>query len=97
MDLLGLRGISAILALSWGIAYLLFLVTYKSRFKSRLQKMALVTNVELAIYLIVMGVLNWLYLYGVDVAIAFGLAGWLFLFALSATIVVFLVNKSRTA
>jgi len=92
-DLLAQTQIWATLALLVGIAILTSMIVWRSR----VQKIAWIINVELATYNIVIGALLWLRLYGVDVAITLGLAGWLFLFALSATIVAFLVNKSRTA
>lgn len=90
-NLLEQRQILAILALSYGVAYLSLLIVYRSRFP----KIAWIAQIELAIYLIVMGVLHGLYLYGVETGIAFGLATWLFTFAVLATSVLFLVNKSR--
>jgi len=92
-DLLAQTQIWATLALLVGIAILTSMIVWRSR----VQKIAWIINVELATYNIVIGALLWLRLYGVDVAIALGLTGWLFLSAVSATIVVFLVNKSRTA
>jgi len=90
-DLLKQRQIWAILALSYGIAWLSFLIMRRSR----IPKMAWIMNIELAIFLIVTGVLYCLDLYGVETGIAFGLAGWLFFFAVLTTIVVFSVNKLR--
>jgi len=85
------RYILVIWGLSTGVAILLLMIVYRSR----IPKMSWTINIELAVYCIVMGVLNWLNMYGVDTMIAGGLAAWLFTFAVLTTIVVFLVNKSR--
>lgn len=55
--------------------------------------MVWIVQIEVAIFVIVMGVLNCLYLYGVETRMAFGLAGWFFLFAVLATSAVFLGSK----
>jgi len=91
-DLLAQTQIWATLTLLGGIAYLSFLIVYRSRYKSQI---AWVMNVELATYTIVMGALPWPRLYGVDTTIALGLATWSLIFAELATIIVFSVNKSR--
>jgi len=88
MDLL--RQILTILTLSYGIVYLSFLIIRRSRFS----KIAWTLQIEFAIFIIVMGVLNCLYIYGVETGVAFGLAGWFFLFAALATSVV-LLRKLR--
>jgi len=96
-ELLAQRQIWAIVGLVGGSAYLLFLIVYRSRIiqKRPGSKTAWVLLIEMAIYNIVMGALHWFSLHGVDTTIAFGLAGWLYIFAALATIIVFLVNKSR--
>jgi len=81
----------AILTLSYGIAYLSFLIACKSQFS----RMAWIMQIELAVLLIVMGALHSLRLYGVKTGIAFGLAGWLFFFAVMTTLVIYLINMSR--
>jgi len=85
------RHIWATLSLLWGIAYLLFLTMWRSR----MPKISWILNVEPAVFLIVMGVLHWLDLYGVDTKIARSLAIWAFYFAVLATFAAFLVSKLR--
>lgn len=92
-SLLAQSQIVAISALSYGIVYLSLLIVYRSRYKSPRQKVAWAMQIELAAYLIVMGVLHWLNMYGVETGIAWGLAAWFFLFAALATIILYLINK----
>jgi len=89
MDLL--RQTVAILALSAGVAILLFLAVYRSR----IPKVAQIISIESAINGIVVGVLQWIHLYGIDTTIATALAIGLYTFAVIVTPVVFLVNESR--
>jgi len=81
----------AIFALSAGVAILLFLTVYRSR----IPKVVQIISIESAINGIVVGVLQWLHLYGIDTTIAFALAIGLYSFALMATPIVFLVYGSR--
>jgi len=90
-DLLAQRHIWATLSLSIGIAILLLLILWRSRF----EKMVWILLNGMAVYNVVIGVLHWLHLYGVDTTIAFGLAGWFFLLAVFTASVVFLGNKLR--
>jgi len=53
--------------------------------------------IEMALYSIVMGVLLWLRLYGVDTTIAGALAILFFSFAVLATSAAFLVSKLRSS
>jgi len=96
-DLLAQRQIAAIVGLVGGSAYLLFLIAYRSRLiqKRPGSKTAWILQIEMAIYTIMIGVLHWLSLYGVNAWIAGGLAGWLLFSAMLATIIVLLINISR--
>jgi len=89
MDLLGL--IMAVLPLSIGVTVLPLMIVYRSR----IPKMAWIIGIEGAINGIVVGVLQWLHLYGVDTTVARALAAGLFSFVIIATSVLFLVNELR--
>jgi len=89
MDLLGL--IMAVLPLSIGVTVLPLMIVYRSR----IPKLAWVISIEAAINGIVVGVLQWLHLYGVDTTVARALAAGIFSFAIIATPALFLVKESR--
>jgi len=93
-DLLAQTRILATFGLLSGIAYILFLVVYRSRYKSR---MVWIMQIELATYYIVMDALLLLQLYGVDATIVLGLVAWSLFFAMIATPIVFSVNKLRSS
>jgi len=92
-DLLAQTHIWATWSLLGGIVVLLLLIMLRSRF----EKMVWIMLIVMALYSIVMGVLLWLRLYGVDTTIAGALASLFFSFAVLATSTALLVSKSRSS
>jgi len=91
MDLLRLDQILATLALLSGTIFLLYSIIRRSR----IPKMDLIISIEVAVFLIVAGVLDYLSLYGVKTIIDSALFFFLAFLALLITSVISLINKSR--
>lgn len=91
MDLLRLDQILATLALLFGAIFLSYLIIRKSR----IPRMDRIIIIEVAVFLIVAGVLDYLNLYGVETRMASTLARWLFFSALLATSFISMISKSR--
>jgi hypothetical protein len=72
-------------ALTFGIAYLIFLISRKTQFS----KLVWIVQIELAFFVMVMGVLNMINLFGVDTGTVFGIVGWIFLLAIVVTLTIF--------
>ena len=72
-------------ALAFGIAYLIFLISRKTQFS----KLVWIVQIELAFFVMVMGVLNMINLFGVDTGTVFGIVGWIFLLAIVVTLTIF--------
>jgi len=93
MDLLRLNQILATLALLSGAALLTYLIIRRSQ----IPRMDLIVTIEVVVFLIVEGVLNYLSLYGVETRITSTLdrwARWLFFLAVLTTSIIFMINKS---
>jgi len=73
------------------------LLTYLIIRRSQIPRMDLIITIEVVVFLIVEGVLNYLSLYGVETRIVSTLdrwARWLFFLAVLTTSIIFMINKS---
>ncbi|MET1124980.1 MAG: hypothetical protein ABWW66_06955 [Archaeoglobaceae archaeon] len=75
--------------LAFGVVYFAFLILRKNRFS----KLAWVLQVEIVIFTILLGILNYLNEHVFDTGILHGLIGWIFFFAVLITVGIFYLGK----